>query len=130
MSEITIVMPLSGEEVVDAICDAIRKSLHQDCYLNRVSAYESFAAKVKIEVRAKDSGRVAEVVKEVAVKSEEPVDEDQALVEADFALYDRPPNEVRQEAGLGIPTLVTDAEGKQDIKKVRYARKPKEMPEL
>jgi hypothetical protein len=124
MSEITIAQPLSGEEVVEAILDRIRVSLYKDCYLNRVSAYESFTADIHIALKAKDCGRIAEVVQDVAVASENPVDEDAALVEADLRLYDQPPNEVRQETGQGIPTLITEHDGQQVIKKIKYSRRP------
>jgi len=46
------------------------------------------------------------------------------LVEADLKLYDQPPNEVRQETGQGIPTLITEHDGQQVIKKIKYSRRP------
>lgn len=125
MSETTIAEPLSGEEVVDAICDRVRETLRRDCYLNPASGYEAFSADIQIRVKLKDCGRLPEVAADVHVESEEAVGEDAALLEAEAHLYEAPPNQVRQEAGLAIPTLVEDSQGKREVKRVTYARKSK-----
>lgn len=123
MSEITIAEPLSGAEVIDSILEKVRETLMRDCYLNPASAYESYSADIHVAVRLKDCGREPVVVSEVHVESETPVDEDAALTESDAQLYDAPPNEVRQDAGLPIPTLVEDSQGRKEVKRVRYGRK-------
>lgn len=123
MSEQTIAAPLSGEEVVDVILDRIRQMLKRDCYLNPVAAYEAFSAEISISVRLKDSGREPEVKARVVVASPKPIDDDAFLAQTEDAIGEAPPNAVRREAGLPIPTLVSDSDGRQDVKRVRYARK-------
>jgi hypothetical protein len=123
MSETTLAAPLSGDEVIEAIVDKVRRMLQDDCYLSPMMAYESFNAKIELKVQALDVGRVVVVEQATEVKSENVIDEDAALTQAESYIFDRPPNEVRQEAGLGIPTLVEDAEGRKEIKGVKYAKK-------
>lgn len=126
MSELTLAQPLSGEEIITALVEKLRDKLRSDCYLSGTTAYESFEADIKVSVRMVDCGRIPEVAVEVHEKSENPIDETNenfALEQMDIHLSSAPPNEVRQEAGLPIPTLVEGADGKRDIKNVKYQRK-------
>ena len=122
MSERTIAEPLSGDEVLEVICDKIRMALRKDCNLNPALAYEAFSGEISISLRLKDSGRAPEVKASVSVRSEEPVLEDTFLEQTEIALQEMPPNVVRQQAGLPLPTLVEDQNGRREVRKVRYAR--------
>lgn len=123
MAEQTIAQALSGAEVVDVILEKVRQALRRDCYLNPVAAYEAFSAEISISVRLKDSGRVPEVKIVVPVVSGATMDENAFLAHADSAIAEAPPNQVRREHGLPIPTLVSESDGRRDIRPVRYARK-------
>ena len=129
MTEQTIAQALSGEEIVNAILDKVKTALIRNCDLNPVLAYDSFSATVKLEIQMKDSGRVVDVTSTVAAASEEPVDEDTYIHEAEIHIGEAPPNQVRRDTNQPIPTVVTDGDGKHSVKPVRYAKNA-EMPEL
>lgn len=117
--------PLSGEEIVRAVGDKVMNALRRDCYLTPNLAYDWYEADVKISVRAHDVGRLAEVVKEVHdEQGQAPEGEDSALdvADAEFHVDAAPPNEVRVETGQDVPVLTKNADGKPEVKGVRYAR--------
>lgn len=132
MPELTLAQPLSGTEVIEAVCDKIRTMLRQDCFLSPNLAYETFSANIKVSIKATDCGRTVEVDQVVAVGSDKEPDDDAALMESEANLYNRPPNEVRLESGLPIPTLVEDSSGQQQVKHVKYSKKAavEEKPEI
>ena len=126
MSETTLAQPLSGEEVIKSVCHEVARMLRQDCFLSPNMAYESFNAKIHIEIKALDCGRIPEITREIVLSSDktiDPNDENAALEIADSMLYDRPPNEVRQESDQPIPTLVETPDGRREIKPVKYGKK-------
>lgn len=125
MSEVTVPQTLSGEEVIHVICQKVAGMLKQDCYLSPMMAYESFSGKIHIEIRAKDNGIINEVDQTVPVESDPPLIDDEGtnLEMADAILYDRPPNDVRQDAELPIPTLVETQDGRKEIRPVKYGKK-------
>jgi hypothetical protein len=51
---------------------------------------------------------------------------DVGAVGVNFTMVERPPNAVRQEHGLPIPTLVDDGQGRKEVKGIRYQRKGEE----
>ena len=127
MSEITIAQPLSGTEVVNRILEKVRTMLKQDCFLNEYAAYESFEADINIVWKCHDVGRIAAGTTAVVERSENPIDENNenfALEMAEDSLGVMPPNQVRQDSGQPIPTLVESGDGRREVKHVRYARKP------
>lgn len=131
MSEVTVAQPLSGIEVIDAVLAKLRSLMIQDCYLSPNSAYESFTADVTVKIRALDIGRIAESsfkAHEESVTQPTADDEDYALREAEIHLAAMPPNQVRQETGQPIPTLVDVGDGKKEIRPVRYAKHPVPIP--
>ena len=121
MAEETIAQPLSGEEIVNRVMHAVKQKLHGDCNLNPVFAYDWFMAKVKVELWASDSGREVEVKVETTDKAGEVIEQDQWLKQAEAQIGKAPPNQVRQESGQGIPTKVTDNEGRERLERVKYA---------
>ena len=126
MSEMTIAQPLSGEEIIESLLDKLRQKLRQDCFLSPMMAYESYEADITIKIKSVDCGRIPESTAEIHEQSENPVDEKSenfALDQMDIHLAAAPPNQVRQETGLPIPTLVEGADGKRDIRNVKYQRK-------
>jgi hypothetical protein len=125
MGEETLAQPLSGEEIILAILKKIGDSLEKDCFLSPMMAYEGFEADIHITVRAKDLGREVEVKRDVAIAGGEPVDDDDVFLrETEIALSEAPPNQVRLDADLPIPTLVETSDGKRTIRDI-FHKKPK-----
>ena len=119
---------LSGEEIRLAILDKVGESLQKDCFLSPNCAYQSFRATVRIQLEAQDVGRTVEVkTGDVIMQGE--IDPDIHLTEADaeFEMESRPPNQVRVESGQPVPVLTKDAEGKETVKKIKYARPAKKQ---
>jgi hypothetical protein len=123
MSERTLAEPLSGAEVIERILEEVRRKLKNDCFLNPVFAYQAFSCSGHVRVQLKDAGSTPEVLVQFQAASENPVDEDAFLSEAEIQIGEAPPNTVREDAGSGIPTLVTGPDGKPEIKRQIYNRK-------
>lgn len=128
MGEKTLNLPLSGEEVLEALTQQIRSHLRRDCFLGPTTAYQFFEAKITLAVKLHDVGRIAEVNTEVVSKIGQPPENPDEFLEqfdSEFEIPKAPPNEVREETEQPIPTLATE-KGKPEIKKVKYAKKGKQ----
>lgn len=123
--ERSVALPLSMGEVVEAIAEAVRKACRRDCNLNPDLACQWFEAKVHIDLKHSDVGRVVETVVDAAAGHGEKTDlADGATIEeaaVDVEMGQAPPNKVRQDSGQPVPVLTT-ASGKPEIKKVQYKR--------
>jgi hypothetical protein len=120
MSEATIAVPLSGEEVVESIIERVRTMLYNDCHLNPALAYQAFEAEIHIRLKlcdAQSSGETTEFADKMSGG-------DRKILEAEAfsRMEQRPPNAVRQEASLGIPTLVEDSQGRKEVRHVKYPK--------
>lgn len=120
--EKTLSLPLSGEEVRGIIKDKLDKHLAKDCYLTPNSAYSHFEATITVHIRLTDVGEVREVKASIAAEEGEAPEEGEEGFEGEFTIEPDAPNTLRQESGLGIPTLSTDTDGRKVIKTVKYAR--------
>ncbi len=121
--EETLAQPLSGAEIIEAVLFQLREKLERDCYLSPTTGYEMFSATVHIRIQAHDTGRTVEVERVAHVESDPaPDEEDQLLAEVDMTLEPQAPNEVRLSTDQPIPTLTETADGKREIKPVRYHR--------
>lgn len=134
-TEQIIPLALSGAEIKKAILDKIAIALNKSCHLNDSLAYgDGFSFKVSIEVHAQDLGRKIEetTVVEGALKKEsetEPLSprdpEEYASLEASEAHLEMnsvDPTTTRIETGQDVPVKVTDKDGKDDIRTVKYRR--------
>lgn len=125
MAEQTLNNPLSGDEIIEAVTDSLRIKMRRDCFLNKNSAYDWFSGDVAVKLDMHDAG--TRVSADHAAHSERGTapnpDDDRQHVEAQFFIDPAPPNEVRVGTGQPVPTLTRDAQGKDVIKGVRYARK-------
>jgi hypothetical protein len=97
----------------------------KDCRMNPALAYPAFRMRIwveldlangtnegiPIEFEAHAHGGPQQMLKEVPRR------------EGYGELQERPPNQVRREAGLPIPTLVEDSQGKREVRAVKYARR-------
>jgi hypothetical protein len=123
--ERAVPLPLSGEEVREAILFKISESLSRTCNLRNDDAYTSFEADITIHLRLDDYGREVKDNHIVTVKEGQsatlnyepgPMHE----VNVSLALAKQPPNRVRVETGQSVPVKTTQ-DGKQVIRKVKYA---------
>jgi len=128
--EEAIVEPLSGREIIEAICHQVRVQLQRDCYLSPNSAYEHFIAEIKINLKAVDCGRIAEVNANLAVVQGPAPDPDdpEAAARTDIhqtvtTMDPQPPNVVRKETGQPVPVLVDYGSGNKERKTVKYDQK-------
>jgi|SRR5208337_624396 len=115
MTEKTIPLPLSGEEIKVAICDKVRQVLDGDCFLNESTAYDWFDGKVTIELCCNDMGREERVKRTVtATSGDKPMDHPLNVNKVELDLKKAPPNAVRIETGQGVPT--------ESGNRIKYAR--------
>lgn len=125
MSEQTLALPLSGEEVIEAVVEKVRGLLRQDCFLSPVTAYEAVSGEIRVKLKMRDVGRIpeVEVVVPVRVGSVDPDNAAIDAVEATLYIEEQSPNQVRVEAGIDVPALVESEGGKKEIKGIKYAKK-------
>ncbi|HKM83871.1 MAG TPA: hypothetical protein VJY15_23310 [Candidatus Acidoferrum sp.] len=121
-NERTIAKPLSGGEVMEAIIFKIRDALKRDCYLAPHIAYDSYSFQAEIRVQFQKTNTS---IKETTVHTRGKAGDvsDQPMESADVKTSDepKPPNELREETGQGIPTIITKPQGGVEEKKVKYA---------
>ena len=120
-------MPLTGEEVQEAILYKVVQSLSKTCHLKVDNAYTSFKAEISIKLTLSDFGR--------EVKDNHIVTEShdtglqggpERVIEANVVMEPMPPNQVRIETDQAVPVPTVEG-GKKVIKHLRYAaRKPKQ----
>jgi len=118
-------LPLSGDEVKEAILFRVQESLNKHCALMHDNAYTSFTADISIRLKLSDYGR--EVVDNHFVRAEETSglpDTSSRLVEANVTIQPAPPNQVRVESDQPVPVLVKEGE-KTKIRHIKYAPRKK-----
>lgn len=127
MPEKVLPLPLSGEEIRKAILDRLSARLMKDGYLNEALAYDYYSAKVTIEILCHDVGRTAPVnVTETVTLGEKPEENENVFLdqaEGEFDIEAAPPNEERVATGQPVPVLSRSADGKPEVKGIRYGRK-------
>lgn len=131
MSEKSVVEPLSGTEVVDAIKYKVGEQLARDCFMSGNMAYESFEATVHIRIKMKDVGHNPEVDKVIKIHGGPAIPEtfkdpeDAALVhveESEEHYEGEPANDVRVATDQPVPVLVEGTDGRKEIKRVSYKK--------
>jgi hypothetical protein len=118
---------LSGEEIRTAVVDKLMTRLAKDGHLNVAHAYDHFSYKVSIHIELHDLGRIETVD---VTESATPIatdDENAALEQFDAELEgsQTDPNTMREETGQEIPVLTKNAEGKSEVRGIKYPRKKK-----
>ena len=120
-NEKTIAKPLSGQEVLDAIIFKIREQMRRDCFLASHIAYDSYSFQGTIRIQFQKTGTA---IKETNItargKGGEQSDRQMESVDVEVSDEPKPPNEVREETGQGIPALVTKPTGGVEEKKLKY----------
>ncbi len=124
-SEVSIAKPLSGTEALDACMDSLRRQLAKDNRFQSHMAYRGFRAEISFRFYpALDF--IPNVEREISIEigDASAVEPEPTVVEkVDIPV--RPPNQVREEADMPTPVLVTDGEGKTTEKWVKRAKAPK-----
>jgi len=120
-------LPLTGEEVQEAILYKVASSLARSCHLRATDAYASFKAEISIKLTLSDFGRE---VKDNHIVSDQgdsglPAESDPRSVESNVTMEPMPPNQVRIETDQAVPVPTVEG-GKKVVKHLKYAaRKPK-----
>jgi hypothetical protein len=122
MQERTLIKPLSGTEIKQAILAKIEAAMDRDCTLTKINAYPSFAftCDLKITFQTLGSTKGTQVVS-AGTGGEVVADLPEEMETVAVSNVEKPPNQVRQEAGLGIPTAVKGADGKVREERPKYA---------
>lgn len=110
-NEVSIAKPLSGPECLEACLHALKTALSKDDRFMQHVAYAGFTASIDFKFRPSMSF-VPDVERTVKVEegSQEELAEEPTVSEK-VELANRPPNVVREEAGMPQPVLVTDKDG-------------------
>lgn len=126
MSEVSIPEPLSGSEVIDAVAYRVKEILQKDCFLSANSAYEKFECKITVELKLKDTGRLAIVEQTIEVTGGAPLevnDDDVFLAQSEVEFAEAPPNVVRQETEQPVPVMTEDSAGHKERRTVKYKKR-------
>ena len=118
-TEVSIAKPLSGTESLDACLTSLRAALAKDDRFSSHMAYTGFRAVIDFKFYpvmtfVPDIERTVEVVEGEGEPEKEPT-----VVET-LEIPVRPPNQVREEADMPQPVIVTDSKGQghEEWKKV------------
>ena len=121
-------LPLTGEEVQEAILYKVAASLARTCHLKVDNAYTSFKAEITIRLTLSDFGRE---VKDNHIVTEQvdtgiPDESEPRSMEANVTMEPMPPNQLRIETDQAVPVSTVEG-GKKVVKHLKYAaRKPKQ----
>lgn len=132
MQEMTIAKPLTGPEIIEAICFKMRESLSKNCLLAGHQAYAGFSFDAKVELHFNNP---ASYVKE-AMGFAKGSDGDTTPTEGDLSdtvVMHEPeasPNEVRRETEQPVPAIATSPSGKKEEVKLKYQRKKSDAPRV
>jgi hypothetical protein len=135
-------LPLTGEEVQEAILYKVATSLLKTCHLKSDNAYTSFKAEITIRLTLSDFGREVkdnhivkeegsifhppEIEAELVGKESYPDLNKPRQVDANIVMEPMPPNQVRIETDQAVPVPTVEG-GKKVIRHLKYAaRKPKQ----
>ena len=121
-SEVSIAKQLSGPECVEACLNAVRNALAQDDRFSTHMAYPGFRAVIDFHFFPHQS-YIPEVERVVKVTGGE-LGKELEVVDVAVELPVRPPNQVREEAGMPQPVLVTDQNGQSHEEWKKVASKP------
>lgn len=127
MPERVLPESLSGLEIRTAVVDKLMTRLAKDGHLNVAHAYDHFSYKVSVHIELHDLGRIEKVDVTEAETLVQGEGEDALLDQFDAELEgaQTDPNTMREETNQEIPVLTKNAEGKPEIKGIKYPRKKK-----
>jgi hypothetical protein len=124
-SEVSIAKQLSGTECLDACLFELRKILIKDGRFQSHMAYQGFRAEISFKFYPA-IGFVPPTEREIEVTGGDTAEvETVPTVDETLTLKERPPNQVREEADMHTPVLVTENDGKTHEKWVKRGKAPK-----
>jgi hypothetical protein len=120
-------LPLTGEEVQEAVLYKVASSLARSCHVHKDNAYTSFKAEISIRLTLSDYGREVKDNHIVAEQGDSGLsaESEPRQVDVNVTMEPMPPNQVRIETDQAVPVPTIEG-GKKVIKHLKYAaRKPK-----
>lgn len=123
MNEQTLNKPLSGAEIIEVVCNQVKKAMQRDCTLAPHCAYPAFSYAISINITFQDTGTK---VKGTSVTVSDKLGELEPEVEvqtAETIVEGAPdsPNTVRMENDMGIPVLTRTPQGGVEEKRIKYS---------
>ena len=119
-SEVSIAKDLSGTEALDSILAELRRILSMDGRFHSHKGYRGDRAKIRFEFYPAVGFTPPIEGRELALENGDLTDvEENPTVDEEISVPMRPPNQVREEAGMPLPVLVTDNDGKSHEKWVQ-----------
>ena len=111
-TEVSIAKDLSGTEALDSILFELRRILSMDGRFHSHKAYRGYRAKVRFEFYPA-VGFTPPIERDLVLENGDLEDiEESPTVDETLAVPMRPPNQVREEADMPTPVMVTDNEGR------------------
>jgi len=124
MSEVSIAKPISGPEALESCLSELRKTLSKDDRFTNHMAYAGFIARIEFKFYPQLSF-IPPVEREIEIKEGETEStEESPTVSETVEIPLRSPNQVRKDADLPQPILVTDAKGQSHEEWKKVADKP------
>lgn len=125
MDETTIAKPLSGPEVIEAICYKIRENLNKNCLLAPHSAYGAFSFDATIKINFNNPTSLVREAMGFANGSDGAVDQTAETVEENIQIKEAeaPPNQIRRDTEQGVPAMIKTPQGGTTEKRLKYERK-------
>lgn len=118
------VVPLNGDEVLEAILFRVKESLKTTCHLKYDNAYSSFTGEIRIQLTLSDFGRQVQDNHVVTVAGETGLPGEPREFDVTEEIEPAPPNEVRVDSDQPVPVMVQDGPKKVE-KRLRYAARKK-----
>jgi hypothetical protein len=126
-SEVSIAKALSGSECLESLIHSLRETLGRDDRFSSHMAYSGFKAEIRVKFTPVMSF-IPEVDRTIhAFSGDQPDPEESPILDVTYAMEPKPPNQVREEADLPQPVLVTDGEGRTTEKWVKKGNAPKQV---
>jgi hypothetical protein len=107
MEEVAVEGRISGQDVIDDLCDRIAERLSKSCDLRVTDSYGAYTAKVTISLTLEDMG-VVEVHEQMIIGSPDATPSEHIVIDADAVS----PEQVRERLGLEpAPSLERSVDG-------------------
>lgn len=128
-SEKSIPMPLTGEEIQEAVLFKLREAMQKNCHLHLGNAYTSAKIDISVKMVLFDYGREVHNNEAATVELDSglPPESEPETVEASVTMEPVPPNQFRQESDQAVP-VATVVDGKKKIRHLKYAPRKTNPP--
>ena len=127
-SEKSVPLPLTGEEIQEAVLFKLRECMQKSCHLHLGNAYTSAKIDISVKMILFDYGREVRnnEIAQVELDSTLPPESEPVVAEETLTVDPMPPNQLRHETDQAVP-VPTVVDGKKTIRHLKYApRKAKQ----